>query len=239
MSKVISAAGVVVLKESGHDEPFEVLLLKRNESLKVHAGAWVFPGGKFDASDFAAINMNPAEVDIRQAPTLNKDELIQVAAQAAIRETFEEAGIELSEHDIQLHSRWLSPEQINKRFDTHFFMTITSSDKVTVDGHEIVDYQWISPSLAIKTLQNKAHTMPPATFVTLANLQKHETASQAFEALCLKPMYYRPKRIVTEAGFDSIYEEDIGYDSEDCAQKSGPRHRLIIDSGSYEYISEY
>jgi len=244
MSNIISAAGVIILQQDTAEENFKVLLLKRNPALKVHGGNWVFPGGKFDAQDFAVIKRNPIEIDIKNPPELSAEDLLQVATEAACRETLEEAGITLTHPALKLHSRWLSPAKLSKRFDTHFFTTLLPAlpsdginpTQVIVDGSEIIDFQWISPASAIVRLNENQLPMPPATYVTLVKLAQYQQAEQAIEALCRKPVYYRPKLMSTEDGLCSLYEEDSGYLTENH-HANDKLHRLKINAGKYEYIS--
>ena len=43
------SASVVVVRDGA--EALEVLMLRRNEKIAFHGGAWVFPGGRVDAED--------------------------------------------------------------------------------------------------------------------------------------------------------------------------------------------
>ena len=68
------AATVVLVRDAQRDgsEALEALLLRRNSKLAFHGGAWVFPGGRIDATDANA-------------------------RQAAERETIEELGVDLTD----------------------------------------------------------------------------------------------------------------------------------------------
>ena len=118
------AATVILLRE-----PYEVLMVKRNETLAFMGGYWVFPGGKVEAED--------------RSPE-----------QAARRELREEVAIAL-DPDAELipFARWITPDGLPKRFDTWFFLTLASAavarDAPVVDGDEIVDFRWISPQTAL------------------------------------------------------------------------------------------
>jgi len=112
----IPAASVIVLR----DAPLEVLLLRRSEKSSFVPNAWVFPGGAIEADERAA--------------------------EAAVRETREECGIELDSDALVLTSRWITPEGIPKRFDTWFFLArVARETVVTIDGGEIVESMWIAP----------------------------------------------------------------------------------------------
>jgi 8-oxo-dGTP pyrophosphatase MutT (NUDIX family) len=81
------AATVLLLREEG--ERLEVFLVKRNTVVDFMAGAHVFPGGKVDAAD--------SEPGLIARVTGERERSTTVELYiAAIRETFEEAGVLLS-----------------------------------------------------------------------------------------------------------------------------------------------
>ena len=84
------------------DQSAEVLLLKRNETLKHMPGLWVFPGGKVEPDD-------PGEGALEQA------------RHGAARELQEEAGVSLSPAALTPFSHWLTPVVVKRRFSTWFF----------------------------------------------------------------------------------------------------------------------
>ena len=237
MTNIIPAAGVILLNQSTPNQAFRVLLLKRNPELKVHGGHWVFPGGKFDAEDYRGANMHPSAIDIRNPPELALDAYLQVARNAAIREVQEESGIILEKQSLVYHSRWLTPSALSKRFDTCFFIAETASLNVVVDGSEIIDHQWISPSESLVLHREGRISMPPATFVTLSRLSKFTDSTAAIAVLTQHIPHYRPKLITIHNGLCSLYEEDAGYEYEDYLAE-GKRHRLNMLSGGFEYICD-
>jgi len=132
----LPAASVIVLR----DGPLEVLLLRRNDRSSFVPGAWVFPGGAIE----------PGEQ----------------AADAAVRETREECGIDLDPNTLVLTSRWITPVGIPKRFDTWFFLAkVARETAVTVDGSEIVEGMWITPADALARRDLKL------VFPTIKNLE--------------------------------------------------------------------
>lgn len=93
------AASVVLLRDG--PQGLEVLLLRRHQASGVLGGMYVFPGGKLDAADTAAV---PTDLDRSAADLhrlLGEPDLSVAQAQglfvAAMRETFEEAGVWLAE----------------------------------------------------------------------------------------------------------------------------------------------
>jgi hypothetical protein len=48
-------------------------------------------------------------------------------------------------------SRWITPEQVQIRFDTHFFLAqLPEGQEPRIDGAECVDLGWFSPKAALE-----------------------------------------------------------------------------------------
>jgi 8-oxo-dGTP pyrophosphatase MutT (NUDIX family) len=122
------AATVIVLR--GGAQRLEILLVKRNPESRFMGGAWVFPGG--------AVDRNEGQGD-------------QALRAAAMREVAEEAGIALAgPQELVPFSRWITPAQVKTRFDTWFYLTpMPEGAEVRVDGGEVVDAGWYTPSSAL------------------------------------------------------------------------------------------
>jgi len=91
------AATVLLFRAAGPGDP-EVLLLRRHARSGFAASAWVFPGGAVDAADG---RLDPARWSGADpgalAPVLGHDPATALAlCVAAVRETFEEAGLLLA-----------------------------------------------------------------------------------------------------------------------------------------------
>jgi len=144
----LPAASVIVLR----DRPLEVLLLRRNEKSSFVPNAWVFPGG-----------------------VIERDETPEAAA---VRETFEEAGLTIDPTSLVLTSRWITPVGIPKRFDTWFFLANVARDaNVTIDQQEIVESMWIAPADALARRDLKL------VFPTIRNLESLTGFDSAGEVL--------------------------------------------------------
>ncbi len=122
------AATVILLR--GAADALEVLLVRRTPKARFMGGVWVFPGGAVDAH----------EGDGDQAHRA-----------AAIRELREEAAIELDDPSALVKfSRWITPAQVQIRFDTHFFLApLPSGQEPAVDGQEVVELGWFTPQAAL------------------------------------------------------------------------------------------
>ena len=140
------ASTVIILRDAG-DGP-EVLMLKRSGRSGFFPNAWVFPGGRVDPGDASVATTGRAT---------GLPEHDAAYAVAAIRETFEEAGVwmgtgtatdafrqALNDRRATLEdapdltadlgrltfwSWWVTPENEPKRYDTRFFIAVLRSDE--------------------------------------------------------------------------------------------------------------
>lgn len=150
------AATVVVLRE-GQTGP-EILMLKRSGRAGFFPHAWVFPGGRVDEADAQAQCSGQAH----GLPA--GDEHFGVAA---IRETFEEAGVWMGEGDasselrsalnarsatlrdaptlvanldrLAMWSWWITPVAEPKRYDTRFFVALLEASEAEEAVHDDIE----------------------------------------------------------------------------------------------------
>src|SRR4029453_3377909 len=102
MAEPPDAATVVLLRDG--DDGLETLMLRKNSRL-AFGGMWVFPGGRIDDGD-----RTPAA------------DALAVAANAAVREAAEEAGLLVPSSALIPFSHWTPPLMAPKRFLTWFFL---------------------------------------------------------------------------------------------------------------------
>jgi 8-oxo-dGTP pyrophosphatase MutT (NUDIX family) len=129
-TKPRQAASVILLRDGAQDA-LELLLVKRTPKARFMGGVWVFPGGAVDADEGDGDDAHRA---------------------AAVRELHEEAAIEL-EGPLALvkFSRWITPAQVQIRFDTHFFLArLPDGQQPAVDGEEVVELAWFTPDAALQ-----------------------------------------------------------------------------------------
>lgn len=215
MTAIHPAATVILVKDS--EKGLETLLLRRSRTLNFVGGAWVFPGGQIDPSDFS-----------HDRP----DRLTSAARQAAVREAGEEAGISIDPADLVYCSRWTTPEESPKRFDTWFFIAAVSAAAVRVDGNEIREYRWLNPAEALESQRAGQIQLMPPTFVSLHELSRFDTAAAALNQYRKRlPVCFLPRIAIVPGGICSLYQGDAGYETKD-PDRPGPRHRLwMMDSG--------
>jgi 8-oxo-dGTP pyrophosphatase MutT (NUDIX family) len=159
----VPAATVVLARESARSgsgqQQIEVLLLRRNAKLVFHGGHWVFPGGRIDEADF----VDEARLEY------------PAAVQAAVRETREEAGIELLPEHLIHTAHWTTPPNLPRRFSTWFFLyplyeASREAARVTVDNDEILDFRWLSPDQALSEAKQQKIVLPRPTQTTLRDM---------------------------------------------------------------------
>jgi 8-oxo-dGTP pyrophosphatase MutT (NUDIX family) len=154
------AATVIVLR--GGAETLEVLLVKRNPEQRFMGGAWVFPGGAVDAAEGIGDGAHRA---------------------AGVREVQEEAAIELPDPAALVRfSRWITPEAVSIRFDTHFFLVAAPEDAdPQPDGGETVDLGWFTPRGAIDAYKRDEILLVFPTIKTLEQLAEFSSADRLLE----------------------------------------------------------
>jgi len=103
-AKPRQAATVILVRQEGRE--FQVYLLKRSPKSGFMAGNYVFPGGTVDLEDRdtnfwkSRVDIEPETISSRFGGNLSVEEALNYCV-AAIRETFEEAGIFLAHRKEQ------------------------------------------------------------------------------------------------------------------------------------------
>jgi 8-oxo-dGTP pyrophosphatase MutT (NUDIX family) len=195
-------------------------MLRRNTKLEFVGGMWVFPGGRVDPEDWEGV----AEGDEQGA-----------ARRAAIRESQEEAGLEVVADAMLPFSRWCPPAMTPKRFLTWFFIAPASEGSVEIDGGEIHDHAWMSPADALARRNAHEIELAPPTWVTLHELSVWQSVAQVLAGVRARTLEYFTTQIArTDDGMIALWHGDAGYEDKD-ASKRGPRHRLHMPKGDWVY----
>ncbi len=223
------AATVALLRDSAQGP--EVLLVQRASELAFHGGAWVFPGGRVDAEDFASLGMTPSE-------TLEIDAALEVSRRAAVRETQEEAGLAIAQESLVPFSHWTTPVGRPRRFATWFFAALIDDPtrEVVVDGGEIRAHRWARAGDVLHARATGELALPAPTFVTLTHLADFASSADWLRALQSEPPpVYLPRLHQHEDGEITLYQGDIAYDGGEL-QREGPRHRLNMLKSGWSYL---
>ena len=195
---LVNAATVIPVCDTA--DGLKVLLLRRHPSMRFAGGMWVFPGGKIDPIDRREDDRDPDAA----------------AARAALRETNEEAGIDLNAESLVWFSHWTPPSQSPSRFLTTFFVTVCDDElAVHIDGNEIVDHVWITPQDALRRRDLGDFELSPPTWITLYDLSLSERCADLVERIQQRsPEFFATRIEMTENGYlAAVYHGDIAYES--------------------------
>ncbi|CAI8302743.1 MAG: Uncharacterised protein [Acidimicrobiaceae bacterium] len=219
-SDLIPAATVVIMRDS--ESGIELLMLRKNSKV-AFGGMWVFPGGKIDETD-KVINSDGSV-----------DELA-TATSAAVRETFEEAALSVSQENLFWFSHWVPPAITPKRFSTYFFATrLLDGDEVTIDDSEIIEHNWFRPHEAINLRDAGEIELAPPTWVTLNRLISFTSVEDALKDLNAKdPTFYETHIAQSVKGPVAMWLGDAGYEKTD-PEMPGERHRLTMTTDGYHF----
>ncbi|MCB9685211.1 MAG: NUDIX domain-containing protein [Alphaproteobacteria bacterium] len=206
MSEPKPAATVLLLRD-GSEGP-EVFMVQRNRRVGFLPNAWVFPGGRVDATD--RLGQHASVRGDLVVPGESDREVARAIGVAAIRETFEESGLwlgptapgagarerllaggaftELLEQallDLDLlraWSWWVTPEVEPRRYDTRFLVARAPEGEARHDEGETVASSWISPRRALSATDQAAFPMAPPTWWTLRELAEHDDVDAVLAA---------------------------------------------------------
>ncbi len=153
------AATVILLR--GAERELELLLVKRNPAARFMGGVWVFPGGAVEQVEGTDDSAHRA---------------------AAVRELREEAGVALPDAaELVKFSRWITPDVVKTRFDTHFFLaTLPAGQEAHVDGEECVEHRWFTPRGALDAYAAEQIAL---VFPTIKHLEQLSAFASATELL--------------------------------------------------------
>lgn len=161
------AATVVVFRDRAPlddgDTGFEVLMVRRNDTVAFMAGAYVFPGGRVEKEDVEA-----AGGDEPRAFRL-----------AAVRELDEETGVRVEPSDLVRFAHWVTPESEPRRYDTWFFLArLPDGQQARHVAGETTALVWLTPRDAIERCQRDEIMLPPPTWTTLKRMLRYRTSEE-------------------------------------------------------------
>jgi 8-oxo-dGTP pyrophosphatase MutT (NUDIX family) len=182
------AASLILLRDARGGP--EVLLVKRNPEQRFMGGAWVFPGGAVHDGDGGH-------------------------AGTALRELEEEAGIRIEDAAQVVHfSRWITPEEVQVRFDTWFFLAeAPAGAEARPDGSECVETRWLRPSDALEAYARGDLTLVFPTIKHLEQLAQYGSVAEAIETARgreVEPV--QPRVVMRDGGAEVLLPGEPGYD---------------------------
>jgi 8-oxo-dGTP pyrophosphatase MutT (NUDIX family) len=199
----VPAATVVLLRDTPTTP--EVFMVRRHDALAFMGGAYVFPGGRVDATDrgpedsdgfrVAAVRELFEEGGILIASDANGHPLscsdettrarFEVHRRAVIRDPSFFRDVIAREHlrlDLErlvLFAHWITPPRMSRRFDTRFFAARTPPGQTAFhDAGETVDSAWMRPHEAVARASAGQMDLPPPTRHTLEQLSTFHSVDE-------------------------------------------------------------
>lgn len=215
---LIPAATLILLQDTA--EGIEVLMLQRQKTASFLPKAWVFPGGIVEAQDET------------------HDEW-QTAAQAAVRECFEETGLLIDKISLLPFARWIAPIEATKRFDTRFFIApFNQALLITLQESEVAAFRWLTPKDAITLHRQDKLSIIPPTLVSLELLKTFSDTKAAIDHFSrLNPRTFVPKVCFWQEQTFMLYQDDVAYNTLDM-QLTGKRQRCHLEPDGWHYIED-
>lgn len=179
---------------------FELLLVKRHGKSGFMAGAHVFPGGRVDEAD------QLGDAARAEAAHALLDGAVEKSAalgflQAAVRETREEANVDVDASAFFPWAWWITPAEEPKRFDTRFFLCAVPAGTVAVvDDHEAVAFAWLTPKDALQAYGKGEIALAPPTLATLEDLAAFTSVADAARAVARPLRAICPRIVSTDDG---------------------------------------
>ena len=213
MNTIKLAATIKVIREKPSGG-IEILLLRRNKSLKFAPRFWVFPGGKID----------PIEIETTATE-------MEAALIAATRESKEEANLDIAVKDLKYYVNWTTPVEQPYRYKTYFFHAEIpySASEVTVDNSEILEHRWYSPEAALTAAGTKEISILPPTYISLMRIRNCKSYGEVVEEWGRHEPHIIVPRVQQDGSvMHCMYEGDAGFEKTQH-DTPGPRHRLVAD----------
>jgi 8-oxo-dGTP pyrophosphatase MutT (NUDIX family) len=179
------SASVILVRDAAAG--VETYLLHRHARMPFAASMVVFPGGRVDAADQAG-----------------KSDPVR---ECAIRETAEETGVRLGDHDLVPWAHWITPEPEPRRYDTQFFLARMPHDQDARDiSGETDRAEWDSPAAALAAADRGELAMKPPTRAILLELAEAGNVTELLTAARNRVIeYVQPEVIKTESGWTIRY----------------------------------
>lgn len=122
-------------------------------------------------------------------------------------------GLALDVRRMVRIAHWITPRMMPKRFDTHFFICpAPPGQDCRVDGHEVVEGLWLTPSEAVRLGAAGSFAIMYPTRMVLHRLERYASVAQALAEAPLLPMApCEPMLIERDGRKGLIIADESGY----------------------------
>lgn len=119
---------------------------------------------------FAVNKNNLKPISIGHLRDLQKYRAALVRGEYSFSNLLNDENLLLDVNALSLFTRWITPEQMPKRFDTYFFIARAPEGQLGLhDGYESIDSLWITPTKALAEADSGKYKI---IFPTLMNLRR-------------------------------------------------------------------
>lgn len=176
-------------------------MVRRNRAVAFMPHAWVFPGGRVDTADAEVasalgVASGPAADDRKPSPAIRvaaaretfeesgiwlgplppsaaeRAALTSRPPSLSLSELLKEPGRTLELGRMRPWSRWVTPAEEPRRYDTWFFLAEVGEVHARHDAGETVDSAWLPIDEAVAAAEGGRLPMAPPTWWTLRQLQR-------------------------------------------------------------------
>lgn len=215
MQVAVPPAATVVLLRDGSAGP-ETFLLRRVASMAFAPLMHVFPGGRVDPRDYTEpMTLSGDLATLSERASADAAGLHALYA-CAIRETAEEAEIDLVGRDAQgrlvvdtdrlpIVDHWVTPESEGRRYDVRFFAAVVGEAQARLATTEADEARWLAPVDALAEFGAGRLAMLPPTEAVLRRLVGFADAESALGALRSAPVVPLMPRRGDDSRWDLVH----------------------------------
>ncbi|MBI9075875.1 MAG: NUDIX domain-containing protein [Desulfatibacillum sp.] len=166
--------------------------------------------------------------DYREPMVNGKIRLAQMAREKTLR---------LLPDRLVPHRRWITPENVRKRWDTRFFLARLPRDQEPVpDEGEVTQGLWVRPDQALEEYKEGRLNLMPPTFMNLLSLCGKKDADEIFaarEKQDIRPVLPQPFKEGNTMGLLLPHDPDYGIPEFKQSPRTDEPSRVVMENGRW------